>query len=192
MARRSLSHSLIAFGFAAAGLAASLPAAAQVTVSVGGMAQACSLAAKAGQATQEALYVCSEALVTEPLNQHDLYGTYVNRGTLYLVRNKSRRALQDFDTAKSGAPMLAEGLVNRGAALINLGRAAEAEPEITKGIKMGAEEPEKAYYNRGLARWWLEDFKGAYLDLRKAQELKPSWPVPGQVLVNFKVAPAAR
>ena len=189
MASRFLMSMALAAGLL--GLAA-LPAKAQVTVSVGGMALECSLSAKAGKATPEAFRACSEALVTEPLNQHDLYGTYVNRGTLHLIRNESHDALKDFDIAKAGAPMLGEGFVNRGAALINLGRAKEAEPEITRGIEMGTEEPEKAYYNRGLARWWLEDFKGAYEDLKKAQALKPDWAAPGQVLVNFTVTPAAR
>jgi tetratricopeptide (TPR) repeat protein len=189
MASRSLLGAALAA--AALGLTAG-PALAQVTVSIGGQAEFCSKAAKAGQATPEAFRACSEALYTEALGQHDLYGTYINRGTLHLIRDESLAALADFDIAKAGAPMLGEGFVNRGAALINLRRAAEAEPEITKGIEMGTEEPEKAYYNRALARWWLEDFKGAYTDLLQAQALKPDWLLPKQVLVNFKVTPAAR
>jgi tetratricopeptide (TPR) repeat protein len=192
MADRSLSQSLIAAAVALAGLGLSALPAFAVTVTVGGRAQQCSEAAKAGLATPEAFEACLDAIYTEPLNQHDLYGTYVNRGTLYLVRGDSRAALKDFDIAKAGAPMLGEGFVNRGVALINLGRAQEAEPEITKGIEMGTEEPEKAYYNRALARWWLEDVKGAYADLKKAQALKPDGPVPGQVLANFTVTPVAR
>ena len=192
MASRSLSTCLIALGFAAAGWGLIAFPAFAVTVTVGGRAEQCSLAAKAGKATPEAFEACLDAIDTEPLNQHDFYGTLVNRGTLYLVRGDSRAALADFDKAKAGAPMLGEGFVNRGVALINLGRPAEAEPEISKGIAMGTEEPEKAYYNRGLARWWLDDVKGAYIDLLKAQELKPGWALPGQVLVNFKVAPAPR
>jgi tetratricopeptide (TPR) repeat protein len=186
MSARSLVPLALAVLAATAGAAS-----AQVTVSVGGRAAECSQFAKAGKATPEAFAACTDAIYTEPLNQHDLYGTYVNRGTLHLVRGESVSALADFDIAKAGAPMLGESLVNRGAALINLNRAAEAEPEITKGIEMGTEEPHKAYYNRGLARWWLEDFKGAYFDLKKAQELKPDWAVPGQVLANFTVTPVA-
>ena len=77
--------------------------------------------------------------------------------------------------------------MNRGAALIGMGQLAEAEREITEGLKYDPELPERAYYNRALARWRMDDVKGAYFDFRKALELKPGWEDATQQLAFFTV-----
>ena len=54
-------------------------------------------------------------------------------------------------------------------------------------VLLGPEEPEKAYYNRGLANEGLDDVKAAYFDYLRALELKPDWPIPQRELRRFSV-----
>ncbi len=74
-----------------------------------------------------------------------------------------------------------------GAALIGQGRFAEGVAEIDKGLALNPTEPEKAYFNRAVAEERLGDLKSAYNDYRKAQELKPDWPLPQTELARFRV-----
>jgi tetratricopeptide (TPR) repeat protein len=82
---------------------------------------------------------------------------------------------------------MGEAMVNRGAALIGMGQFAEAEREITEGLKYNPELPERAYYNRALARWRQDNVKGAYYDFQKALELKPGWEEANTQLAYFTV-----
>ena len=78
--------------------------------------------------------------------------------------------------------------VNRGGALVGQKRYMEALLEIDKGLALGPEEPEKAYYNRALANEGLDDIKAAYFDYRRAVELAPEWDIPKRELLRFSVA----
>lgn len=171
------------------GLALAQPASA-VDVMIGGHAELCSKAAKAGNASPEAFEACTTAILTENLSLKDLAGTYVNRGTLYLVRENWGAAMADFDFALVKMPTLPEGIVNRGAAMLGMQRYADAVEEITRGIALNPEEPEKAYANRAAAKWRLDDLKGAYVDFLRAQALNPEWPLPREQLAHFVVQPA--
>ena len=122
------------------------------------------------------------------LSTHDLAGTYVNRGILYLSRSSFRDARKDFDTALALAPTVGEAYVNRGAALIGERRFADGLTDIDRGLALGPEQPEKAYFNRGLAHEYLDDLKNAYLDYMKAAELKPDWAEPKRQLERFVVS----
>jgi tetratricopeptide (TPR) repeat protein len=166
-------------------LAAS-PAAALDTI-IGGMASACARDAKAGNATPDTIGNCTVALLSEPLSLRDVAATRVNRGTLYLVTKDWQAAIRDFDVALKQQPKMGEAMVNRGAALIGMGQFAEAEREITEGLKYDPELPERAYYNRALARWRRDDVRGAYFDFQKALELKPGWSEATTQLAYFTV-----
>ena len=50
-------------------------------------------------------------------------------------------------------------------------------------------EPEKAYYNRGVAEERLGDVRSAYFDYRTASQLKPDWSLPKIELARFTVTP---
>jgi tetratricopeptide (TPR) repeat protein len=163
-----------------------------VDVIIGGRAELCSKAAKAGTADPPSLDNCSMAIVGEPIWGRTLAATYVNRGTLYLALRNWGAALRDFDEALEIEPALGEAWVNRGGALIGLRRYQEALIDIDKGLALNPDEPEKAYGNRALAKWSLDDLRGAYLDLMKAQALKPDWAWPGEQLAHFTVTPIAR
>jgi Tfp pilus assembly protein PilF len=182
--------------FAAAGAAvafsmvAGLGTAQALTLVVGGMAGQCFSDAKAGRFDAEALENCSRALSGEALNIHDRAGTYVNRAAMEMRSKDYGAAHRDFQEAMRISPGLGEAHVGEGAYYITQEQYAAAEPELSRGLQLGIEEPEKAYYFRGVARWGKEDFKGAYLDFKKASELKPGWSLPREQMANFHVEEA--
>ena len=175
---------------AALGLAISWAPAQAFELVIGGRAGVCSSDAKAGRSDPSAIDVCTLALAGEPLNKHDLAGTYVNRGAMEYRNQSWELAHNDFQAAMKVMPDLGEAHVGDGAYLISQERWADAETMLTRGIELGSEEPEKGYYFRGLARWGQDNFKGAYEDFHKALELKPGWSLPKQQLAFFKVEPA--
>jgi tetratricopeptide (TPR) repeat protein len=158
-----------------------------VTVVIGGLAGECFQSAKAGRFDPNALDVCTRALTGEALNTHDLAGTYINRGAMEMRSKNYAAAHADFQAAMKTMPGLGEAYVGEGAYLITQERYAEAEPLLSRGIQLGIEEPEKAYYFRGVARWGKDDYKGAYLDFKRASELKPNWSLPREQMANFHV-----
>ena len=165
-------------------------ATAQVSVFSGSsMANECSTLAKRGIGDpREALSTCTVAIEHDNLTGRDLAGTYVNRGVLRLRGHDWLGARQDFDTATSIAPDMGEALINRGASLIAQKRWAEGVADIDHGLALNPEEPEKAYYNRAIAKEHLDDMKGAYFDYQKASELAPTWTAPQAELKRFTVA----
>jgi tetratricopeptide (TPR) repeat protein len=184
---RRIAFAALAFGLSAA------PALADVTVIGNGLAAGCSAAARSvagnGPARREALDQCTLALDNEVLSPHERAATYVNRGVLHLADRDFAAARSDFDAALRIEPTLAEALTNRGAALIGQGHDAQGIAEIDKGLALSPMEPEKAYFNRAIAEERLGDLKSAYADYRKAQALKPDWPLPATELARFRVSP---
>jgi tetratricopeptide (TPR) repeat protein len=163
-------------------------ASAAVTVLGGGNAQACSQAAIAGETEPRFEKLCTLALETEILGPTDRAGTLVNRGVFKLRRAKWEEATSDFNRAIKLRPEMGEAYVNRGAAAVGAKRYAEGLPDLNRGIELGLNEPEKAYYNRALAHEGLDDMKAAYLDYKKALEIKPDWDPPRNELTRFTVS----
>lgn len=183
MVLRSYAYSLVAALFMTGSVHA------QVTVFSGSdsQAQACSLAARHGTATHATITTCTVSIEHEALNGLDLAGTHVNRGVLYLRQGDWNQAGRDFDAAVSIDPTLGEALINRGAAKIAQRQWADGVADIDRGLALNPEQPEKAYFNRALAKEFLEDTKGAYLDYLKASELAPNWEAPRKELQRFTV-----
>jgi tetratricopeptide (TPR) repeat protein len=181
--------------FAAAAVFAALtvtagPALAQVSVIGGGLATACAQAAMNGESSRAAEQTCTDSLTTELLAPLDRAGTYVNRGIIKLRNRRYDAAMEDFDTAIRYQSNLAEAYVNRAAARIGAHRFAESLSDIDNALQLGVKEPEKAYYNRAVAHEWLDDYKAAYLDYRKALELAPDWQLVKDQLARFTVSHA--
>jgi tetratricopeptide (TPR) repeat protein len=172
-------------------LLAAPAASAAVTVLGDGMAQICSETAKAMEkgikAPLNAIKTCSMAIEDESLPQRDLAGTYINRGVLYLARGGYLEARQDFDSAIAIIPASGEAYVNRGAALVGLRLYGDAITDIDRGLALNPVEPEKAYFNRGLAEEGLDNVAAAYRDYSRAAELKPGWELPRNELSRFTV-----
>lgn len=158
------------------------------TVFGGGMAEACSKAAIAGEVDAQFEKVCTESLKTEFLDTQDRAGTYVNRGVLRLRRASYDDATRDFDEAARLAPNLGEAYVNRGAALVGRRQFSQALVDINRAIDLGVDEPAKAYYNRALAYEGMDNLKAAYFDYQKAQEISPEWEAPKKELARFSVS----
>lgn len=161
---------------------------AAVTVLGSGFAAACSDAAIAGESDGRFQDMCTMSLDNELLNAHDRAGTYVNRGVMKLRRTNYVSAEHDFALAAKTMPELGEIYVNLGASYIGQKRFAESVTEINKGIELGTDELEKAYYNRALAYERLGDVKSAYFDYQKALELSPDWLAPREQLTRFTVS----
>ena len=187
--RAPIIASALVIGLAATAAATSVSAASLVLG--GGRARDCYDAARAvdtrGAAPASQIAVCDEALETEALSVRDRAGTFVNRGILRMSRREYEAALADYSQAIRLSPDSGVAHVNRGAALIALERADEGVAAIDRGLALNADQPEKAYFNRGYAREMLGDVKGAYLDFSRAAELRPDWDLPRNELARFTV-----
>jgi tetratricopeptide (TPR) repeat protein len=178
---------IAAIALGASGVAAAGAAHAAVTVFGGSFAQDCFKAAKYGDVRSEGLDNCTRAIETEMLDKRDLAGTYVNRGVVYMEETDYNHAGADFEQALKLNPMLGEAIVNRGAVLIAQRHFQDGIDEITRGLALSPEEPEKAYYNRAIAYESVDNLKAAYYDYMKASELKPNWAAPKTELARFTV-----
>jgi tetratricopeptide (TPR) repeat protein len=181
----------------AVGLCAAAPStnnASSTVFSTNSMAVACSKHAKVQADTSmgmlEAVAPCTVAIDTEPLDKRQLAATYVNRGVIWMTGERYAEAKTDFDSALRTDPRVGEAYVNRGAALAAGRQYAEAVADIDHGLALGVEEPQRAWYNRGLSMEALGDVKAAYESYLKAQALAPEWPAPKSELARFSVSPA--
>lgn len=160
-------------------------ASAHVMVAGGSLQAACYDYARARLATPEALTQCDQALAgaTRP---RDRAATHVNRGIIYMVRGAYDRAQADFDRAIQLDPALAEGHVNRGAALLAQNDFAGAIASINRGLALAPQEPARAYFNRGAANEELGNLRAALDDYRRAADLAPNWSLPRAELARFR------
>jgi tetratricopeptide (TPR) repeat protein len=164
-----------------------LPAQAASTVYGGGLAEACFKAARDGRSDIGALRDCNGALSNGDLDGRNYNATLVNRGVVHLQRREGEVALKDFDAAIAARPDLGEAHVNRGAALILTGDFGAAIAAIDRGLALGAEDPQEAYFNRAVAHEMLDNLPAALADYRRAAELKPEWELPRTELARFTV-----
>lgn len=170
----------------AAILAAPLDSQAAITVLGNNLAQTCWTAALTGSSDRSSLETCSAALESG-LNRHDRVGTLVNRGIIKLRRKMYRDARKDFDLALRFDPEVGEAFVNKGGTYLGEKEFVEAIKLINRGLELGTNEPEKAYFNRGIANEKLGRLEAAYLDYRQAYELKPGWDLAEYHMLRFTV-----
>ncbi len=173
---------------AGAGLLALASAAAGAVVVVGGgAATTCSEAAESSGASSLDLRACTTALQEEQLDDSARAATHVNRGVIFMRRGDRDAALSDFDQAIAMGPHAGEAFVNRGALMILSGRHAEGLADTDRALALTLREPEKAWFNRGIAHEELGDLRAAYADYRRAAELDPRWTLPRAELARFSV-----
>jgi tetratricopeptide (TPR) repeat protein len=189
MASISTSFSAFALGglVLGAGLLSAGAASASTLVIGGGAANACAQAAIGGRADTASVTTCTLALDTETLEVRDRARTYVNRGVLRMRQRDFVGAVSDFDTASQVDPGLGEAYVNRGAAYVWTQRYGEGLSQIDQGLALGVQDPEKAYFNRGVAHEQLGDVTAAYRDYSRAAQLAPAWDAPKTELTRFTV-----
>lgn len=152
-----------------------------------GHAADCSHLVIAGKFDNITLDICNLAIDTDFLERGDRSKTLVNRSVVYIRRGKMELAQRDLDNAERLDRGLPEIFINRGAVLIRQKRFEEAVTQISKGLALQPMEPEKGYFNRAVAREALDDLQGAYMDFRRAAELKPDWESPKAEMARFKV-----
>ena len=160
---------------------------AAVTVLGSGVAHSCYETAEFGGNPREGIETCTEALEQAALTPHDRAATMVNRGILYSRDDDVRSAIADYDRGLAIFPNLAEAYIDRGAALIVLKQYDEALQDLNKGIAMGSNRAQIAYYDRGIVDEALGDIRGAYFDYKKAAEIEPTFTMATDQLTRFKV-----
>lgn len=183
-------RSALAFAAIVAALAVAAPLESRAAAFVigGGQAADCYREAESARVSPLGLAVCTSALENEPLDRRDRAATFVNRGVIRLHRREGDAALADFTIAVKLAPDLAEAFINQGAAYVMVGDAARAEAALTQGLALKPSQAHEAFYNRAIAREYLGDVKGAYLDYLEAQRLAPDWDLPKAELARFTVS----
>ena len=115
---------------------------------------------------------------------------YINRGVLHLMRSEFDKAIADRNVALALDNNLPEAAINRGAALLQKHRPADAAVDFTHALELAPAHLERVYFDRAMAREDMGDIKGAYADYRQASQLNPQWDKPQRELARFKVVPA--
>ena len=59
--------------------------------------------------------------------------------------------------------------------------------DFDKGLQLNANKPEIAYYDRAIANEALGNIRDAYIDYKKAVEIRPDFALATQQLSRFKV-----
>jgi tetratricopeptide (TPR) repeat protein len=156
---------------------------------------ACTLAiriASGGEAEVQILaQLRSGNAVVMPTEAWDrIAAAYINRGLLHLMRSEFDKAIADSNVALALDNNLPEAAINRGAALLQAHRPADAAVDFTHAIELAPAHLERVYFDRAMAREDMGDIKGAYADYRQASRLNPQWDKPQRELARFKVVPA--
>lgn len=175
---------ILVAGLAIAGAGSSEAA---VTVLGNGVAHSCFEFAEYGGNPTDGIRTCTFALEQETLSVRDRAATFVNRGILRGRKDDAEGALADYDRGLGMDAALAEGYVDRGAAMIALRRYDDAVAEISKGISLGANRMQIAYYDRGIADEALGNIRAAYEDYKKAVEIQPDFQLARDELSRFRV-----
>lgn len=184
---------LLLVGVVLAGVTLVSPSAeASVKVIGSGFGRLCYESAKAGHASDSGVETCNRALADRTLSPEDRAATLVNRGILQMYAKQLEPAIASYEEALRLNPNLAEAYINKGVALVNLGRDAEAVKAISQALELKTEQPEIAYYTRGVAHEMLGNMRAAYSDYRQAAALKPDWQEPQTQLLRFSVVPKGR
>ncbi len=175
----------LAFGTAVASMTGMAEAA--VTVLGNGVAHSCYQYAEFGGNAPDGIVACSFALEQTALPARDRAATYINRGILKSRSDDPNGALADYNEGLSINDTLGEGFVDRGAVMIVLQRYQDALADIDKGIALGANKPQIAYYDRAIVHEALGDIRAAYEDYKKAAEIQPDFSLAVEQLARFKV-----
>lgn len=136
-----------------------------------------------------AIELCTKALNT-PLTKENKASTYNNRGILYMRKGDFTKARSDYERAIEIQPKLAEIYMNYGAVLIYLEDYDGAVKSLNTAINdLKPINLHQALYNRALAYDHKKAYRKAYLDLKRALELRPDWAPALQTITRYSVAP---
>jgi tetratricopeptide (TPR) repeat protein len=137
------------------------------------------------------LSACNRAVKEESedmqITSLNLAADYENRSDIEIRLGKYDDAIKDAEAGLSLHAKLPVAHLNRGAALIGLGRYAEAQAELDQAISQRVELMQLAYFDRGLARESQGDVQGAYQDYKQAATLDPDYKLAADQLTRFTV-----
>ena len=158
------------------------------------LASACFSAAAWNWPARTSLDVCTAALRDRSLTPRERGATLVNRGIVAYHARKFGAAIADYDAALAVVPGLTEALIDKGVALVEAGRDAEAVPVLTAAIAEAPPRLEVALYARAMANETIGATRAAYDDYSRAAALAPDWDAPAEQLRRFSVVrrPTAR
>ena len=174
--------------FAAALMAAAVPAGAAVTVLGSSAARLCFEAADSrASSALEGVGRCNEALQGN-LSDYDLVATFVNRGILKLRLGEIDASISDFDSALRHNPDEAEAYLNKGMATLRQPDGwQQAASLFGTAISKRTRRPALAYFGRAVANELGGNIRDAYFDYRQASLLDPKWRDPQVELTRFTV-----
>ena len=138
------------------------------------------------------ILTCDDALASGALDRRDTAATYINRGVLEMSRERYDVAEKNFGQALDLIPKLPEAHVNLGSTLINMKKYDEGVKETELGIQLGTHEPERAWYNLGIAYEREGNIQKAYESYRQASLVNPKWQEPKDEMARFTVQPAPK
>ncbi len=165
-----------------------IPASAQILVIGTGAAFECYNKTKLGdKGRASTIRLCEDALSKHDLSFKDRTSTHVNVGVLYMRRNDNENAQRHYKKAIELRPSMAEIYINYGASLIHVGDYDGAVEAINTAIDLKTEKMPEALYNRAIAYNRLNNYKGAYNDLKQALVLKPEWTAALKALESYTV-----
>lgn len=101
-------------------------------------------------------------------------------------------AEKNLDSALTLVPRLAEAHVDLGSTMINMRKYDEGVRETELGLSLGSKEPERGYYNLGIAYERLGNLQKAYESYRQAATLSPKWQDPKDEMARFVVESAKK
>ncbi|MGN6515609.1 MAG: hypothetical protein ACTHLR_07180 [Rhizomicrobium sp.] len=127
------------------------------------------------------------ALLESALSTRDRAATMINLGILRSQNSDPHGAFASYNQGLALDPSLGEGYVDRGATEIVLKDYQAAIADITKGLSLNANRPEIAYYDRAIANEAIGNIRDAYLDYKKAVEIRPDFELANEQLMRFKV-----
>ncbi|HEY4030983.1 MAG TPA: tetratricopeptide repeat protein [Caulobacteraceae bacterium] len=140
----------------------------------------------------DSISTCDDALAAGALDRKDLAATYVNRGILEMSRERYDVAEKNFSSALTLLPKLPEAHVDLGSTMINMKKYDEGVRETELGLQLGSKEPERGYYNLGIAYERLGNIQKAYESYRQASMLDPKWQDPKDEMARFVVQPVQK
>lgn len=176
------------FSFSAAATAS-----AQIVVQSGGAAQECYTSTKTGNPGRiGAIRKCEAALLELNLSNKDIAATHVNLGVLLMRKGDYSKAKTHYSRAIEMRPKLSEAYINYAASLIYTGDYYAAVTALDTSIKLGTEKMPEALYNRAIAYDRLQNYKGAYNDLKQALTLRPEWSPAVDLLSGYEVTTPAK
>nr|WP_070959135.1 tetratricopeptide repeat protein [Hyphomonas sp. Mor2] len=153
-----------------------------------GLARQCYVDAVTGNpGKNRAVARCKAALNNIGMSRLNRASTWVNLGILQMRAGDHEESLKSYDQSLKIAPDSPEALINRGAALIYMGRNQEAIENLTRSIDLGTKKLPEALYNRALAYENLDQFEKAYFDLKQALTLKPDFEAAQRTISRYSV-----